>query len=273
VTTGFLVAGFDRLTINGVLDHILDGPLWFVALAPGVGLTIAAAWLRGPGRGVSPSTADNYLIAFHGGPGLEVQQPIHRIIASVSTLAFGGAMGLEGPSIYMGAVDGSWMHRRLQRFLGNADRNVLMVAGAAAGVAAIFKAPATGAIFALEVPYQDDVARRLLLPALVASASGYLAFVAVNRITPLFAARGAPPWRFARLAGAVGLGIGAGICARGFAWLLIAAKDLHTRFGPWTRVVGAGLVIAALFALTWLLTDEPLAVGVGYRTIDWALDL
>ena len=53
---------------------------------------------------------------------------------------------------------------------------------------------------------------------------------------------------------------------------MIAAKGLHTRFGPWTRVVGAGLVIAALFALTWLLTDEPIAIGVGYRTIDWALD-
>jgi len=123
------------------------------------------------------------------------------------------------------------------------------------------------------VPYQEDLARRMLLPALVASASGYLAFVAVNGITPLFEARGAPPLSFADLAGAVGLGIVAGICARGFAWLLVAAKGLHTRIGPWTRIVGAGLAIAALFALTWLLTDEPLAIGVGYRTIDWALDL
>ena len=32
-------------------------------------------------------------------------------------------------------------------------------------------APATGAVFALEVPYQDDLARRMLGPALVASAS------------------------------------------------------------------------------------------------------
>ncbi len=44
------------------------------------------------------------------------------------------------------------------------------VASAAAGVAAIFKAPATGAVFSIEVPYQDDLARRMLLPAMVASA-------------------------------------------------------------------------------------------------------
>ena len=29
--------------------------------------------------------------------------------------------------------------------------------------------------------------------------------------------------------------------------------------------------MAALFAITWSLTDEPLAIGVGYHTIDWAL--
>ncbi len=57
---------------------------------------------------------------------------------------------------------------------------MLLVAGAAAGFAAIFKAPATGAVFALEVPYQDDLARRMLLPALVSSASSYLVFVAIN---------------------------------------------------------------------------------------------
>ena len=67
-----------------------------------------------------------------------------------------------------------------------------MVAGAAAGVAAIFKAPATGAVFALEVPYQDDFARKMLLPALVAAASGYLGFVAIHGTTSLIPARGSP---------------------------------------------------------------------------------
>jgi CIC family chloride channel protein len=57
----------------------------------------------------------------------------------------------------MGATLGARLQGRLPRIFRGADHRVLMVAGAAAGVAAIFKAPATGAIFALEVPYQDDV--------------------------------------------------------------------------------------------------------------------
>jgi CIC family chloride channel protein len=41
-------------------------------------------------------------------------------------------------------------------------------------ISAIFKAPVTGTIFALEVPYRDDLARRALLPAIFAAASGSL---------------------------------------------------------------------------------------------------
>ena len=69
---------------------------------------------------------------------------------------------------------------------------MLMVAGAAAGVSAIFKAPATGAVFALEVPYRGDFARRMLLPALVASATGYFAFAAINGTDAAVPHRGHP---------------------------------------------------------------------------------
>ena len=78
-----------------------------------------------------------------------------------------------------------------------------MVAGAAAGVAAIFKAPATGAVFALEVPYQDDLARNMLLPALVSSAAGYLVFVGINGTTPLFPIEGTVELTMRDLLGAV----------------------------------------------------------------------
>ena len=89
----------------------------------------------------------------------------------------------------------------------------MLVAGAAAGVAAIFKAPATGAVFAIEVPYQDDLARRMLLPALIGSATSYLSFVAINGTTPIFPVRGTPPFSFVDLVGAVVLGLLAGFGA------------------------------------------------------------
>ena len=228
--TGFAVAGFERVTVNAVFDRLVaDLPLAALAIMPGVGLAVATLWLRGPGRGLTPATADEYIDAFHTEHSLRLRALGHRLVAAIATLGSGCALGLEGPSIYLGATIGNAVQRRFKRALSGADRNLLLVAGAAAGIAAIFKAPATGAIFALEVPYQDDVARRMLLPALVAGASGYLALAAVNGTGPLFPVRGAPPLSFVDLAGAALLGVTAGIGARVFAWMLRWAKRVSER--------------------------------------------
>ncbi len=194
------------------------------------------------------------------------------MLAAVATLGSGGALGLEGPSIYLGATVGAVVQRRFRRFFLGADRNLLLVAGAAAGIAAIFKAPATGAVFALEVPYQDDLARRMLLPALVAAASGYLALVAVNGTAPLFPISGAPPLSLVDLAGAAALGLSAGAGARVFAWLLRRAKRVADHGRPGARVLAAGVTIAGLFAIGRGLTGRSLVLTPGYGVVQWALD-
>ena len=270
--TGVSVAGFDRLTVNVVFDHgVAHLPLWLMAFAPAVGLIVAALWLRYPGRDVSPSTADEYLHAFHERRNLGVRDMLARMVAAVATLGSGGAMGLEGPSIYLGATIGSALQRRWRSLLVGADTNLLLVAGAAAGIAAIFKAPATGAIFAIEVPFQEELARRMLLPALVAAASGYLALVAINGTAPLFPVHGSPPFSFVDLAGAAALGLTAGGGARLFAGMIRRAKHMATLDHRAVRVVLCGATIAALFAIGRGLTGESLVLTPGYGVVTWAL--
>jgi CIC family chloride channel protein len=271
--TGFAVAGFERLTVSVVFDRIVaDLPLAVLAFLPGVGLAIAALWLWGPGERLSPATADEYLDAFHQGRPLYLRELVHRLVAAVATLGSGCALGLEGPSIYIGSVFGSVGQRVFRRLFVGADRKLLLVAGAAAGIAAIFKAPATGAVFALEVPYQDDLARRMLLPALVASASGYLALVAVNGTTPLFPISGAPPLSYVDLAAAALLGLASGLGARVFAWMLRVAKEVNDRVAPVIRVIAAGGSIAVLFAVGRSVTGKNLVLTPGYGVVTWALD-
>jgi chloride channel protein, CIC family len=271
--TGLVVALFERIVVEELLARVLEAPLWVAALAPAVGLVGAAVLLRFLGRGTSPGTADEYLHAFHdpqhtlGGRALVV-----RMVAAVSTLGAGGAMGLEGPSMFAGASIGSLLQRRLPRVFGDADRRALLVAGAAAGVAAIFKAPATGAVFALEVPYRGDLARHTLLPALVAAASGYLVFVSINGTTPLFSVFGNPAFSVRDLGGAVVLGVGAGLGARAFASLLLHAKRLAASTSAWLRVPVAGAVLAVLFVVCRALTGESLTLGSGYQAMSWATD-
>src|SRR5262249_45246872 len=139
---------------------------------------------------------------------------------------------LEGPSIYIGSTIGATAQRRFTRFFSDADRNMMLVAGAAAGIAAIFKAPATGALFAIEAPYQDDLARRMLLPALVGAASGYLTFVAINGTAPLFPVHGVPALSTVDLVGAAGLGLIAALGARVYASMLLWAKRVAARGRP-----------------------------------------
>ncbi len=269
--TGLIVVAFDRIVVDVGVEHVLELPLWLMAVVPGLGLLVALAIRRFLGRGTTPATADEYLHAFH--------DPQHRLgtrdywvkmLASMATLGTGGPMGLEGPSIYTGAVVGSHLQRRFPGSFRDADRRVLLVAGAAAGVAAIFKAPATGAVFALEVPYRGDLARRMLAPALVASASGYLVFAAINGTQRLFPISGAQTFGYLDLVGALVLGLLAGVGARLFAWGLRRAKQLSSSDHTVRTTVAAAVVIAACFVVVRLLTGESLTIGPGYQVLTWA---
>ena len=270
--TGLGVALFDRLVATNGFDRVLRGPLWLQAVLPGVGLLAAALILRAVGRGSSTATADAYIQAYHDPEGsIDLRAVPGRLLASAATLGSGGAMGFEGPSIYLGAAIGSWVQSRWSAPGTRRDGRLLMVCGAAAGVAAIFKAPATGMVFALEVPYRQDLARRMLLPAMFAAAASYVVFVSINGTTPLFPIGGAPPLDLRDLGGAAALGLLASVGARGAATLLRAAKAEATRRSPALRAGVVGVALIGIFVATRGLTGSSLSVGSGYNAITWAL--
>lgn len=271
--TGAGVALFEEMTNGILLSSVLKAPLWVLAVAPLTGLLIAAAALRWAGRGASPSTSDEYVKNFHDRERRLPLRPVPaRMLASVATLGLGGPLGYEGPSIYLGAAIGSGLQGRLARFFSRDDAKVLLVAGAAAGVAAIFKTPATGAIFALEVPYQEDLARRMLLPALIGAAVSYVTYAAFQSTAPLLPVKGAPPFNLVDIGGAVIVGILAGVGARAFAWSLRRAKSVsESGHGLW-RAVGAGVVLGAMAVGSHFVFHEPLTLGPGYHAVQWAID-
>jgi chloride channel protein, CIC family len=271
--TGLGIVGFEALTSRVLLDWVFEWPDAAQVAAPAIGLVLAWAALHWLGKNASPSTSDEYLRAYH-----DPQHPFEartfpaRVLASIATLGFGGALGFEGPSIYIGAGIGSWIERRFGRFLTRDDLRLMLVAGAAAGVSAIFKAPATGAIFAIEVPFQEDTAAHALLPALVGSATSYLTFVAVYGTGPLFAISGVPALDATRILGALGLGVLAGLGARAFALALRGAKAHSSRQRPAHRIILGGVGLAAVTTICFAVFDDGLTLGPGYRAIAWTLD-
>jgi chloride channel protein, CIC family len=268
-TTGLLVAGFDDAVVRS-REQVATWSPWIVAIIPTAGLIVAAIALT-LGR-AGPGTADEYIKAFHDGHPLGVRAACGRLVAAVATLGTGGPMGLEGPSLYFGSTIGDAVRRRLSRWTTGTDARTLLVAGAAAGVAAIFKAPATGAVFALEVPYQDDLARRMLLPALVASGSGYLVFVAFDGTTPILPVEGTPGFAARDLIAAACIGVLAGLGARAFARLVRVAKRLAVVVAAPLRVFVAGTSLAACYAVGRALTGEGIVLGSGYDVINWSIE-
>ncbi len=271
---GLLVAGFEQLTVEVLLERILHGPLWWQAAAPAVGLFAAVAILRYVGRGATPSTSDEYVRAFHERhPRLPLSQLPAKLLAGMATIGLGGSVGLEGPSVYAGATVGHSTQGLFGRWLRREEAKLLLTAGAAAGIAAVFKTPATGVIFALEAPYRDDVARRALLPALLASASGYLVYVAVLGTDPVIdLGSHTGNLSIIHLGGGALLGLVAGLGGRGFAWLVRQAKDLEQRYPIGVRILLGGAVLAGLVVATEAVFDQPLSLGPGVEATEWLRD-
>lgn len=274
ISTGAGVAAFDALTAHAALGTLLDAPIGVQAAFPLVGLVLAWMSLRYVAGGADATTSDAYIANYHERNKLLDQRPvIGRILASIATLGSGGAMGFEGPAIYMGAAIGSGVQGRIARFLRSDDAKALLVAGAAGGVAAIFKAPATGVLYALEVPYHEDIARSGIVSSLVAAAASYVTFVLImgtHAIVPL-TTTGTGFGAF-ELAGAAVVGVLAGFGARGFTRLIDVAKRTSKRVRTVTRIAVFGALSAVLVLGSQTLFAAPLSLGPGYQIFGWLTD-
>lgn len=272
VIVGAIVAGFEVITVDVLLDELLHRPLWQQAVAPVIGLTIATLALRTAGPDVTPSTSDEYVRSYHE---LRPHMPLKilpaKMVAGIATIGFGGAVGLEGASIYAGSTIGLNIQQRFRHLFRREEVKVLLTAGAAAGVAAIFQAPATGVIFALEAPYRDDVARRALLPSLFAAASSYATFallIGTNPVVPFFG-RVQQDLRLTDIAGGAVVGLLAGFGARLMALAVRRAKQLNSEISPVRRVLAGGALLAVGVIASDAVFGEATTLGPGLESLDW----
>jgi CIC family chloride channel protein len=190
------LAGYHPDTPKGevpLLDHTQKPFRWWLLLViPTVGGLISG-WIvftfapEAEGHGTDAAIA-----AYHfGGGRIRPRVPLIKLLASAITLGTGGSGGREGPIAQIGAGCGSWLGGVLR--LRSAERRVLLAAGMGAGIAAIFRAPLAGALFAAEVLYRSpDFESEVILPAALASITAFCTFGFVFNWTgygwkPLFA--------------------------------------------------------------------------------------
>ena len=169
-----LASGTSAVVLNlSVHNAILwithwQGTIWMVLL-PAVGAGLSAFYLRSilkddTGHGV-PAIIRTVTM---GGGRVRFSMIYSRLISSFLTVSSGGSAGLEGPIATSGGAIGSALG---QIFKLSERRRILLVGyGVAGAVAAIFNAPLTGTVFALEVILREWNPLSIL-PTIIAAVS------------------------------------------------------------------------------------------------------
>ena len=156
-----------------------------LALLPVLGGLVAGVLVKTFAPEAEGTGTDSYIDAFHNKAGvMRSRVPLVKSLATIATLASGGSAGKEGPVAQIGAGIGSALGGLIQ--MGARARRTLMVAGAAAGLGAIFKAPLGGALTAVEVLYKEDLETDALTPAILGSVTAYTVFCSVEGFNHIF---------------------------------------------------------------------------------------
>jgi CIC family chloride channel protein len=177
-------AGEARVAWIGESDHPLQP--WLLLVVPALGglasgLLVFTLAPEAEGHGT-----DAVIAAYHRHQGaIRGRVPLVKLVASALTIGSGGSGGREGPIAQIGAGFGSVLGKLL--CLRAAERRVLVAAGMGAGIAAIFRAPLAGALFASEVLYRSpEFESEVILPAGLASVVAYSTFGLFFGWQPLF---------------------------------------------------------------------------------------
>jgi len=159
---------------------------WLLVLMPVVGGLISGLLVKTFAPEAEGTGTDGYIDAFHNKAGsMRGRVPLVKSLATLSTLSSGGSAGKEGPIAQIGAGIGSALGRYLK--MGARARRTMMVAGAAGGLGAIFRAPLGGALTAVEVLYKEDLETDALTPAILSSVTAYTVFCSVKGFDHVFA--------------------------------------------------------------------------------------
>jgi CIC family chloride channel protein len=221
IVVGLLISLLTKILLDTIWVRIL--PLYLQhhwSIIPGLAVGFFLSGLIMQYRTSAPNnhSSEEIIRSYHEHQGDIDMKPFWwKLIAAITTVGSGGSAALEGPSIYGGGAVGSWLWTKLERFgLDPRDRRLMLISGAGAGMAAVFRAPLTGLVFALEMPYKDDLAHEALLPSLIASVVSYTTLASIIGSEPLFGFAGTTSFRTIDIFWAALLGLICGLIAMVF---------------------------------------------------------
>ena len=266
-------------TFAGGLIHQPVFRPWLLLFLPALGGLVCGLITR-----LAPETrgggADAMIDAFHHQNGVIRPRVIWvKALASAATLGTGGVGGREGPTMQIGGALGSTVGALLG--VSPREQRILLVAGVAAGIAAVFRTPLGAALIAVEVLYRDGFESDGLIPSVLASVVAYSIVTSIFGESTLFAHAARFPFEPSHLPlyGLLALVLAA--AAIFFLGVFRTVKRLAPRLpGPeWARPALGGLALGILCTPIIMLVGHAIGqpgqglgiLGGGYGAVQMAI--
>lgn len=235
-------------------------PFWTILVPVAGGLIIGLMARYGSekirGHGI-PEALEAIIL---GGSRMGLKVAILKPVSSAISIGTGGPFGAEGPIIMTGGAIGSLFAQIFA--LTDMERKTLLVAGACAGMTAVFGTPMAATLLAVEL-LLFELKPRSILPVAIACITAAIERRYVLSPTPLFPFSGAVSIDPLHGLAWAGLGVATGFGSALLTIMVYAAEDWFARLRlhwMWWPAMG-GLVVG-----TGGLID-PRALGVGYPDI------
>lgn len=253
------VAWFGRLSIEPARIADAHAGFWTVLIPTAGSLIIGLMARYGSekirGHGI-PEAIEAILF---GQSRMSPKVAVLKPLSSAISIGTGGPFGAEGPIIMTGGAFGSLFAQFFH--LSAAERKTLLVAGAAAGMTAIFSTPVAAVLLAVEL-LLFEWKPRSFVPVAMGATVATLLRPSLFGAGPLFPLVSIPLPQWALLA-AVGVGLATGLLSGLLTKLLYRLEDAFERLPIhwmwWPAIGGAVVGLGGLI--------EPRVLGVGYDVI------
>lgn len=230
----------------GLVDAAIELVWWHRMLMPMIGGLLAGFVLHFAGRVLTVPKAVDYMEAVAVGDGhIGVRSAIVTSIASLFTIASGGSIGREGSMVQLSAMVGSKLGAVSRASIPRA--RLMTACGAAAGIAAAYNAPISGALFVSEIVL-GNMSMESFGPLVVASVTSNVTIHRFLGYGPVF---DVPPIHFAsnvELIFFVLLGVVAGHLGPFYLNLVDFVKSTFVRMKlpPYLQLALGGLVVGII---------------------------
>jgi CIC family chloride channel protein len=248
------------------IEHLLTshfiatGANWLYLVYPIVGILLTALFIKYIVRDDIGHGVTKILYAISRKQGfIKSHNCLSSVVASATTIGFGGSVGAESPIVLTGSAIGSSLGR-----LFNLDHKTLMLligCGASGAVAGIFKAPIAGLTFTLEV-LMIDLTMASLMPIMVSCLTATCITYALTGTEAMFSFELMDPFVIDRVPTAVLLGVCCGLLSLYFTRVMNGFERIFAKVNNmYSKLALGGVVLSALIYFF------PSLYGEGYSTI------